>query len=256
MMVLIMLNLRKKSAGSAGCLFSLILMSCGGGSTNSIEVIDEKQSLYYDYDFSESEQGFVIDIADYQIDHPLNQSITAELSKLPPPYEYRRGIQYSWDNYNQDIKGFIKLKLKDINPNKQFNVEFTVSILTFMSEECLGIAGSPGKDVTVKAGILEKEPSKFVVDDGLSKTYRIDIDDELYGGEDTTYLGHIGLPITCDDNFFDNKFIWEIKSLTHDEEVSFVSTSGEVWYYISIDSGVGGNTQVYIMDVAIKLDEI
>ncbi len=125
-----------------------------------------------------------------------------------------------------------------------------------MSQECLGIGGSPGKDVTVKASLLNKEPTKYVYDNGLSLSYQLGIDDSLYGGKDVVFMGNIGLPIPCDDVFIHTPPIWEVKLLTNEDKFSLMSNSlGEAWLYVSIDSGVGGKTKVYITDVEVVINE-
>lgn len=240
-----------------------LLTACGRGSSsnNSPEqpIPKEpiaKQELNVNFDFSNTNQAFEIDTADHQVEHSLNHLIKSELVQLPSPYEYRNGIEFSWNNYNEDIKGFIKRKVSDLKPNSQFTVKFNVNILTFMSEECLGIGGSPGKDVIVKASLLTQEPLKYIDDSGLFPFYRVDIDENLYGGDDVNYLGHIGLPVPCDDVFLHQDPVWEIKHLTNEDNVSFSSNaSGEAWLYVSIDSGVGGNQKVYITELVVDLTE-
>jgi len=240
------------------------LTACGGGSSSSnsseqpiAKQPTPKQELSFNSDFSNTNQSFEIDAADHQVEHSLNQFIISELVQLPSPYEYRNGIEFSWNNYNEDIKGFIKKKVSGLNPNSQFIVEFSVNILTFMSEECLGIGGSPGKDVIVKASLLAQEPLKYIDDSGLFPFYRVDIDENLYGGDDVNYLGHIGLPVPCDDVFLHQDPIWEIKHLTNEDNVSFSSgATGDAWIYVSIDSGVGGHQKVYITDVEVKVSEL
>ena len=179
------------------------------------------------------------------------------MSILPAPYEYRQGIQFSWNNYTQDIKGFIKKKVSGLHVNSQFNVEFNVAILTYMSEECIGIGGSSGKDVTVKASLLTKEPIKYISDEGLFPNYRVDINDGLYGGEDVDYLGNIGLAVACDDTFLHQEPVWEVKNLTNEDNLIFtLDASGEALLYLSIDSGVGGQSRVYITELSLSLNEI
>ncbi len=146
--------------------------------------------------------------------------------------------------------------MSDLKPNSQFTVEFNVNILTFMSEECIGIGGSPGKDVVVKASLLAQEPLKYVDNSGIFPIYRVDIDESLYGGDDVNYLGHIGLPVPCDDIFLHQDPVWEIKHLTNEDDSLFYSNaSGDAWVYVSVDSGVGGSQKVFITDIAVQLTE-
>lgn len=241
-------------------IISLLLVSCGGGGNSSKESdipLPVKQQLNFSFDFAEDEQEFLIDAADFAVEHPLNSSIEKQLSSLPVPYEYRQGIKFSWNNYNQDIKGFIKKKVTGLKANSEFEVDFSVNILTYMSEECLGVGGSPGRDVTIKAGVLPAEPIKMIDESGLFPTYRLNISDDLFGGEDTVYLGNIGLPILCDETFWQQEKVWEIKSVINEDDVIIESnTRGDAWLYLSLDSGVGSVSEVYIIDYQITINEL
>lgn len=121
----------------------------------------EKQVLLLTYDFSESVQDFSIDTADHHVEHQLNAEIISKILTLPSPYEYRQGIMFHWNNYSDDMKGFIKKKITGLNNNSQFQVDFKVNVLTFMSENCAGAGGLPGPDVKVKAALLVKEPPQI-----------------------------------------------------------------------------------------------
>ena len=241
-------------------LLCVFLISCGSGSSSSSTPPKEKQSLLLTYDFSESAQGFSIDTADHYVEHQLNNKITSEMADLPSPYEYRKGIMFQWDNYSDDMKGFIKKKITGLNANSQFQVDFNVDVLTFMSDACGGIGGSPGESVRVKAALLVEEPVKSIeshyIYDVLYQEYVISIDDGQSGGDDVVVLGHIGLPIPCDDDFFANH-VWEIKPLSNDENFFITTNSnGEAWIYVSIDSGFEGRSTFYLAEVELSIQEL
>jgi hypothetical protein len=221
----------------------------------------EKQQLTLNYDFSETSQNFLIDTADHSVEHPSNDQIIAQMDTLPSPYAYRNGIKFGWNNYSDDIKGFIKQKITNLSANKTFQVDFQVDVLTFMSENCAGIGGNPGQAVKVKASLLNEEPIKIIEKteylDHVTEQYVISIDDGQSGGDDVTVMGHIGLPIACDDAFFMNPLVWEIKPLTNDEVFTFTSdASGEAWVYVSIDSGFEGISEFYLTNVELNILEL
>lgn len=242
-------------------LLCVVLISCGSGNGSDNNITStapakEKQSFLLTYDFSESDLSFSIDTADHDVEHQLNEKITSEIANLPSPYEYRKGIMFQWNNYSDDIKGFITKKITGLNVNSQFNVNFNVEVLTFMSDACVGIGGSPGESVRIKAALLAEEPNKIIDYSQSSPMYRIDIDDGQSGGDDVVVLGHIGLPIPCDDNFFANP-VWEIKPLTNDDAfVMTANSNGEAWVYVSIDSGFEGESTFYVAAVELQLQEL
>ncbi len=234
-----------------------LLVSCGGSDSplpTPIPTPKEKQFLQLTYDFSDSEQGFSIDTADHYVEHKLNEFIISELAQMPIPYEFRKGIMFRWDNYSDDIKGFIKKKITGLNINSQFIIDFRVDVLTSIPEGCLGIGGAPGESVRVKASLLTEEPKKYI--DLSSSSYLMDIDDGQSGGADVVLLGHIALPIACTEDALNNP-TWEIKSLSND--INFLMTTdsnGEAWVYVSIDSGFEGISTFYLAEVELNIQEL
>lgn len=233
----------------------LFIGSCSSEDTSTTPPPSEKQTFNLFFDFSEDSEEFEINVADYFVEHERNGEIISTLSQLPEPYEYRMGIEFSWYNYSDDIKGYIKKKFSDLKPDTTYSVDFQVDILTVESEQCVGGGGGPGSSVYVKASLLPREPARFIsYEDSPDGTYRVDIDDGQSGGSDVVLLGDIGLPISCETS--EESPVWEIKSLVNDE--SFVMTtekSGEAWIYASIDSGFEGETTVYITDIEVTILE-
>jgi len=240
--------------------FCTLVGSCGGGSlTTPLPPPIEKQSLLLNYSFSESAQGFSIDTADYSVEHPLNFKIKSELAELPSPFEFRKGILYEWQNYSDDMKGYIKKKITGLNKDSQFQVDFRVDVLSSIPEGCVGIGGAPGESVVVAAALLLEEPEKIVETKSggqfVFETYRVYIDGRQETRSDITEMGHIGLPIPCND-FTLNNPVWEIKSLTNNSDF-FVTTNstGEAWVFVSIDSGFEGISTFYLTEIELSIQE-
>lgn len=231
----------------------LFLISCGSGDDSTPP--PPETSFNLSFDFSESSQEFDINVADYFVEHERNDEIVSTLSQLPEPYEYRKGIEFSWFNYSDDIKGYIKKKVSGLKPSTAYNVDFQVNVLTIESEQCIGVGGGPGSSVYVKASLLPQEPTRFVsYESKLVGMYRVNIDDGQSGGDDVALLGHIGLPISCEN--YKESPAWEIKPLVNDDGFAMTTgKSGEAWVYVSIDSGFEGATTVYITDVEVNILE-
>lgn len=70
-------------------------------------------------------------------------------------------------------------------------------------------------------------------------------------------MGHIGLPVPCEDAFFTDPRVWEIKPLSNDDDF-FITTdsTGEAWIYVSIDSGFEGITTFYLTEVELHIQEL
>lgn len=239
--------------------FIILLSSCGSSSEEneapSHIALPIAPGVVLSYSFSNSVEGFEINVADYYVDHPDNKKIAAGLALLPEPYEYRQGIRFSWFNYSADIKGFIKKKITQLEADTTYSVSFRVEIITSESNECAGVGGGPGSSVYVKGAVLSFEPTRFVSSEsGVNAMYRVNIDDGQSGGEDVALLGNIGLPISCEAS--QESQTWELKTLANDEGYTVTtSSSGDAWVYVSIDSGFEGTTEVFIADVELEITQ-
>ena len=239
----------------------MIVISCSDSdSTDPLLPPAQKQSLLLDYSFSESAQGFSIDTADHSVEHPLNFRIKSEMANLPAPYEFRKGILFEWSNYSDDMKGYIKKKITGLSKNSQFQVDFKVEVLSSIPEGCLGIGGAPGESVVVAAALLTEEPIKTVESKSggqfFYEHFYIYIDGIREDLNDFAQMGHIGLPIPCNDYTLNNP-VWEIKSLTNNDNF-FVTTNstGEAWVYVSIDSGFEGVSTFYLAELELSIQEL
>lgn len=239
--------------------FILLLAGCGSSSEDneapSPVTLPIAPRVVLSYSFSNSVEGFEIDVADYDVDHPDNNKIAAGLAQLPEPYEYRQGIRFSWFNYSDDFKGLIKKQITELEADTTYSVSFRVDIVTSESNECVGVGGGPGSSVFVKGAVLPFEPTRFVSSEsGANAMYRVNIDDGQSGGEDVVLLGNIGLPISCDAS--QESRVWEQKTLANDEEYTIITSStGDAWVYVSIDSGFEGTTEVFIADVELEITQ-
>lgn len=237
--------------------FTFLLASCGGSdSPNATPPQQDKQNILLTYDFSESLQGFTVSTADHDVEHESNASIDFGLRTLPSPFEFRQGLLFTWENYSDDIKGFLTRKVEGLNANAEFRVNFSVTMVTYISNECAGIGGPPGLSVWVKGALFNEQPIRRETrnSDLSPLRYTLDIEDGSTTSEDVTYLGNIGLDVPC---VLSEPRVWEQKTVSNDIDFIFTSNAtGDAWLYVSIDSGFEGTSIFYLTEVEASIQQL
>lgn len=230
---------------------TLVLIGCGGGSASNPEptpIAPINPPTTVSYEFNEDLSDFEVNSADHRVEHITNDKIEIELSTLPEPFEYRQGLKFKWENYSDDMKGFIVRKFDEFEVGEEYEVTFEVDLVTYISYECGGIGGSPSESVVIKGAILNYKPERSVQGDPF-EYYRVNVQDSQNGrseGDEVVFIGDIGLPTAC---VLDPElWIWESKTISNEEKFYFnyiEDNQGGPWLYISMDSGFEGVTEVY-----------
>ena len=140
--------------------------------------------------------------------------------------------------------------MEGLQANTTYQVTFKVDIATNIPEGMMGIGGSPGESVYVKAGASTIEP---LVEEDSTGWLRMNIDkgNQANGGEDMIVMGHVASP----DATGDGEFV--IKTLDS-AGIAFEATTdneGKLWLIAGTDSGFEGLTQLYYSEISAKLVE-
>jgi len=204
------------------------------------------------YDFSQSDQGWKGDFADY----PEGDSLTYELffkhDTLPTNLNAnatKKALHVAGSNMSDDLFMFVKHKIAGLRPNTTYEVLFNVRLASNAPTGAAGIGGAPGESVFLKAGATPIEPLK-VLEDGM---YRMNIDKGNQGeaGDDMIILGHIGVAATTQQ--------FQVITRNNSSANSFLAATneaGELWLIIGTDSGFEGRTTIYYTQVDVLLNQI
>ncbi|MFN3839596.1 MAG: hypothetical protein ACK4RF_02720 [Cyclobacteriaceae bacterium] len=205
------------------------------------------------YDFSNVNQGWTGDFADY----PEGDSVAYELifkhDTLPPNLNNKgtlKALMLSGNNQSDDLFMFVKKKISGLRPNTQYNVLFNIRLVSNAPTGAVGIGGAPGESVILKAGVTLAEPLKILDGDSI---YRMNVDkgNQLEPGEDVINLGHIGVA--------PNTTQYTALFRNNDSGSPFRFTSdhtGDAWVLIGTDSGFEGKTTLYYTKIDILFNEI
>jgi hypothetical protein len=232
-------------------IFGVVIL-CGGllVSCNS----DEQEIMVFSitYNFNTVDNGWAGDFADY----PEGDSIASELffkhDTLPTNLNSsatKKALHISGNNLSDDLFMFIKKKVTGLQPNTEYEVLFNIKFASNARTGSVGIGGSPGESVFLKAGASILEPKKILVD-GM---YRMNIEkgNQSESGEDMIKIGTIGVAATTTQ-------FTQIARYNNSSSSFIVTTddNGDVWLIVGTDSGFEGTTTLYYTQIDVLFNQI
>ena len=193
----------------------------------------------FSFDFDSDAEGWTVGFADLPVDY--DQSIY-ELDHghrpLPDGLE-GSGIYVQGHNRSDDLFMFLKRRVDGLRPNTAYAVSVSVDLATNVSAGLIGIGGSPGESVFVKAGASTVEP---VAEEDSNRYLRMNIDkgNQSRGGESMLVLGNVA-------NREVESREYRIKTLENANRPLVVVTdsTGGVWLIVGTDSGFEGLSRLY-----------
>jgi hypothetical protein len=227
------------------CLFLLALVSCSGG---------YEKEYQFTYTFNEDQEDWITGFADLPADYdPVIYELDSGWSELPSDLEGNT-IYLSGHNRSDDLFMFLKVQIDGLKPNTTYQVYFSIDLASNTPEGMMGIGGSPGESVYVKAGATTDEP-QVITDDQDWLRMNIDKGNQASEGEDMINLGTLANPNIDLDTFTGEEYA--IMTLDNQDRTFTVTTDndGSVWVIAGTDSGFEGPTSVYYDKIIITFNE-
>ena len=209
----------------------------------------------FEFNFEDDEQGWVTGFADLPADYdPAIYELDSGWGELPSGLE-GNAIFLSGHNRSDDLFMFLKVQVEGLKPNTTYQAESTIDLASNVPEGMMGIGGSPGESVFVKAGATTDEPEVIEAGDGWLRM-NIDKGNQASEGEDMINLGTIANPNIDLDTFTGEEYaLMTLSSEGRDFEV-LSNDQGKAWLIAGTDSGFEGLTRVYYDGIYVKLTEI
>jgi len=227
------------------CFILLVLVSCSGG---------YEKEYQFAYTFNEDQEDRITGFADLPADYdPAIYELDSGWSELPSGLE-GSAIYLSGHNRSDDLFMFLKKHVDGLKPNTSYQVLFSIDLASNTPEGMMGIGGSPGESVYVKAGVVNFEPE--VIEDTASwLRMNIDKGNQASEGQDMINLGTLANPNIDLDTFTGEEYA--LMTLDSQDRVFSVTTDpgGNVWIIAGTDSGFEGPTTVYYDRVLITFTE-
>ncbi|GAB3562367.1 hypothetical protein GCM10027578_04620 [Spirosoma luteolum] len=197
----------------------------------------------YQSDFSTGPDNWKADFADYHLDNG-DMQLASNWTSLPKPLDTgRKSLSLSGINRSDDLFMYMTRKLTGLRPNTDYTLTFSVELASQYAANSIGIGGSPGGSVYLKAGATSFEPKRQLVD-GF---YQLNIDkgNQLEGGRDAQTLGTIGIT--------DDAAAYTLITRTNEGKPQTVRSSpaGELWLIVGTDSGYEGLTTLYYSRITV-----
>lgn len=236
----------------------LLLLPCflllNGCTTDSMAEL-ENSDAGYDYVFKFSETENVNWTAGFS-DYPAEQEEMFRLrhASLPLPEEagqVKPSVMLSGHNYSDDLFMFLYRKVDRLRPNTTYLLTFNVELASNAPRHSLGIGGSPGASVYLKAGATGFAPERKKVINGGRPYWQVSFDkgNQSQGGSDMDVLGHVGTDR--------NDFVYSLiqRSSTEPQAVT-TNEEGECWILLGIESGFEGETTLFFTQLRLKVDQV
>jgi hypothetical protein len=227
------------------CASLILIMGCSG---------NYEQEYQFEYDYEDGEQGWVTDFADLPADFDETfYELDSGWGALPSGLE-GNAIYLSGHNHSDDLFMFLKTQIDGLKPDTRYQVLFSIDLASNTPEGMMGIGGSPGESVYVKAGAATVEPEVITDDEGWLRV-NIDKGNQASEGEDMINLGTLANPNIDLDTFTGEEYaLMTLTSEGHTFEV-ISDDHGMAWLIAGTDSGFEGPTKVYYERISISIFE-
>ena len=199
------------------------------------------------FDFESDAEGWMVGFADLPVDYDQSvYELAHEHRPLPDGLE-GSGIYVQGHNRSDDLFMFLKKRVDALRPDTTYAVSVSIGLATNVPLGLVGIGGSPGESVYVKAGASTVEP---IATEGDNRHLRMNIDkgNQSNGGESMVVLGNVAHPEVTDDEY-------RVKALDNTGMPLSVTTdsTGQAWLIVGTDSGFEGLTRLYYARISYVL---
>ena len=209
---------------------------------------NQPHEYYVEFDFATGAEGFSAGFADYPAGREDAMSLDFAHSPLPAEIGPGHGLRLSGLNHSDDLFMFVKTGITGLEPSTTYEVRFELDIASNAPDGSVGIGGSPGNGVCVKAGVTVVEPTARPNPEGYMEL-NIDKGNQLEEGLDMTVLGDIAMG-------GDGSAYAMIQRSNAGEPFVFTSdASGDAWLVVGTDSGFEGMTTIYLAHIEVSFIE-
>ena len=212
------------------------------------------------FSFAAGQDGFTADFSDYSPGMEVGDQgirFLAEVQRLPPPLDNRMGFLVGGTNRSDDLFMYLYRPVTGLVPGQRYRVRVDVTFATNVPPDCVGIGGSPGESVAIKAGAATVQPSKSVVNNRVVTS--VDKGNQQTSGREVIRIGlFAGGGGTCSNGEY------RLKTLSTatpepspvpinppppaDALLLTADSAGRLWIVIGTESGFEGRTEIYFLE--------
>jgi hypothetical protein len=216
-------------------LIFFIIVGCNKDDNNVLPTGELEFNFQYD------NEGWAGGFADYPNDPDVENFYELQFSHsaLPTPLNNTdRALKQSGFNHSDDLFMFVKKRITGLEPNKNYSVDIEIEIASNARNNSIGVGGSPGESVFIKAGASTVEPTKVLDDSDNHFRMNIDKGNQAVDGDNMKNIGNFANGTDMD--------IYKLKTLKTTSSINVQSDSnGEIWLIVGTDSGFEATTTIY-----------
>ena len=208
------------------------------------------EAVRFGFSFENDSQGWVVGFADLPADYdPSIYELDSGHRTLPDGLE-GAGVYMQGHNRSDDLFMYLKRRVDGLAPMTSYEVTVTVDLATNVAAGLVGIGGSPGESVFVKAGASTMEPTTVIDSIGHTRM-NIDKGNQSRGGTQMVVIGDLAHPDVSASEF-------RIKTLDNSSSAVTVEAdnTGSAWLIVGTDSGFEGLTRLYYDRITYTLTPV
>lgn len=199
------------------------------------------------------------DFTDYSPGQESGQNgilFLSEHRRLPAPLDNRFGLLVGGTNRSDDLFMYIYRPVTGLVPGQRYKVRVDITFATNVPPGCVGVGGSPGEGVAVKAGAASAQPTKVTQSGSIRSS--INKGEQSQSGLEMIAIGNFaGGGGTCTAGEY------RVKSLTTTAQqvtspplpapspnalLVTADAQGRLWIVIGTDSGFESRTEIYYLE--------
>ena len=209
------------------------------------------------FNFDQNTEGWIGGFSDLPVDH-AEQGYDVEFkhSEIPVTGKESGGLLLKGNNHSDDLFMYVLRAFDSQNQLKAgtvYSVTLSFDMATNVPPGMMGIGGSPGESVYIKAGVVNVEPKSVADTSGNNGFYRmnIDIGNQSNSGQDMSVIGDAakGAGEGQEDESFQYKS-FELEFRVATDEI------GKLWVIIGADSGFEGISQLYFDNISVTFTKV
>jgi hypothetical protein len=211
---------------------------------------DEK---VFRYTFDQETHSWIPGLTDYTLGATALR-FTAEIRQLPPNDANHdlRGYYLQSHNTPDDLFMFLKKELSasdGIEPDRTYNVSIHVRFLSNAPSDAVGVGGSPGASVLLKAGVSLTEPVAILEAERSYLRLNLDKGSQNESGSDLQVVSTIenGQPLQENQPYVYLERVHDFPTPIRTDERS------ALWITVGTESGFEGLTGIYYHEIIVTV---
>ncbi|AFK03168.1 lipoprotein [Emticicia oligotrophica DSM 17448] len=197
--------------------------------------------------FENGFEGWIVDLAEYNTSMDSSSiEFKYGVEKIPSD-STKKGLRVQSHNRSDDMFMYAKKKISGLNSQKTYEVFFNIELGTYFHANSVGIGGSPGSSVYVKAGASSKEPNKYL--EGDFYKFNLDKGNQAEGGKELITIGD------ASNGLSEPGFKVVNRNNTGKLVTVKPNEKGEIWLCVGTDSGFEGLSVLYYDKISVYIKE-